>query len=147
TIDTTAAVESAPDLATASDSGKSNSDDLTNVTSPTLTGTVTDLNGVHTVASKNGTTPLGFATVDHVAGTWSFTVPTTLVDGIHSLTAPATDNALTLHAALPIFTIDTTAAVESAPDLATASDSGKSNSDDLTNVTSPTLTGTVTDLN
>src|SRR5438874_1585095 len=110
------------------------------------TGRKTNINGVDTVEIKDGATSLGFATADHATCTLSLHDALPIFDGIHSLTALATDNAGNTSSASLSVTIDTTAAVESAPDLATASDSGKSNSDDLTNVTSPTLTGTVTDL-
>ena len=141
TIDTAAPVApSAPDLAPGSDSGASNSDNVTNVTAPVFTGTA-EANA--TVTLFDGATVVGAGQAD-AAGLWSVTT-SALADGVHAITAQATDfagNVGTPSAALAV-TIDTTApVVPSAPDLAAASDSGPSNTDNTTNVTAPTFTGT-----
>ena len=65
------------------------------------------------------------------------------MDGVYTLTAVQTDlagNVSAASAGLRV-TVDSAAAAPSAPGLAPTSDSGASNSDDLTNVTTPTLTG------
>src|SRR4029077_8992229 len=55
-----------------------------------LSGAVSDANGVSSVQVYDGATLLGSATVS--SGNWSYTTPA-LVDGNHSFTAKATDNA------------------------------------------------------
>ena len=77
-------------------------------------------------------------------GTWTIT-STTLSDGVHSMTTRATDAAGNVSAPSPAtsLTIDTLPPVTSAPDLTAASDSGTSNSDNVTKIVSPTVfTGT-----
>ena len=55
-----------------------------------LSGTVSDANGVSSVQIYDGATLLGLATVS--SGNWSYTTAA-LLDGSHSFTAKATDNA------------------------------------------------------
>ena len=142
-LDTTA--PSAPTglaLATASDSGSSNSDRITKITTPVITGTC-EANANVTLFDTDGTTVLGTTTADG-SGNWSIT-SSTLSDGSHTLTAKATDKAGNTGVAssgLQV-NIDTTApAKPGTPVLAAASDSGASNSDGITSVTTPTLSGT-----
>ena len=105
----------------------------------TLTGTVTDPNGVSSVHVFDGSTDLGTATIDG-SGNWTF-ITSALSDGPHDFTAKATDNAGNTSAPTPLVTatIDTTAPAGNTPDLIPASDSGASNSDNITDVTSPTF--------
>ena len=111
---------------------------LTNDNTLALSGTVSDANGVTSVQIYDGATLLGTATVS--AGTWSFTTAG-LVDGNHSFTAKATDAAgNTTTTAAVTATVDTTASTGGTPDLVAASDSGSSNSDNITGITSPTFT-------
>jgi hypothetical protein len=142
TVDTTAAAPSVPDLAAASDSGASDTDNITSDTTPTVTGTA---EAGSIVEVFDGVTSLGTTTADG-SGNWSFT-SAVLTDGVHNLNARMTDlagNVSAVSASLAI-TIDSAApAAPSAPDLVAASDSGSSNSDNLTNDTTPTLTGTAT---
>jgi VCBS repeat-containing protein len=142
TIDTAApAAPSVPDLTDASDTGSSNTDNLTKNTSPIFTGTTEP--GA-TVTLLEGTTSRGTGVADS-SGVWNITVNTVLATGTHSFSARATDvagNTGATSGALTI-TIDTTPpAAPGTPDLATASDSGSSSTDNLTNVTTPTFTGT-----
>ncbi|MBX3656917.1 MAG: hypothetical protein KF740_00630 [Ramlibacter sp.] len=89
-LDTTApAAPSTPDLATASDSGSSSTDNITNVTTPTITGTA-EAGALVTLYDTDGTTVLGTATA--TGGNWSI-VTTALGQGAHTLTAKATDAA------------------------------------------------------
>jgi probable HAF family extracellular repeat protein len=83
------AAPSAPDLAPASDSGVSNSDNVTNHLSLALTGTA---EAGSKVTLYRGTTIAGTATADAVNGNWTIgdTVPT---GGVYSYTATATDAA------------------------------------------------------
>ncbi|WP_417068916.1 Ig-like domain-containing protein [Niveibacterium terrae] len=139
TVDTTAPATPVLALSPASDSGASNTDRLTNVTTPTLTGTA---EAGSSVTLYEGSAVLGTATADG-SGNWSIT-SSTLTDGSHSLTARASDaagNASGVSSVLSV-TVDTSA--PSAPTLVLdpASDSGSSSSDRITNVTTPTLTGT-----
>src|SRR5207253_2673746 len=128
-----------------SDSGSSHTDNLTNVTTPLLTGTVSDLHGVDTVEIKDGSVSLGFATI--AAGARSSTPTTPLAEGTHSLTAVATDNAgnVVSSSALGVI-VDALAAFATRRSSDLGSDSGSSHTDNLTNVTTPLLTGTVSDL-
>jgi hypothetical protein len=120
-----------PDLQDASDSGESNTDNYTNVTSAAFTvaglvngATVDLLRNLQVVASVTASGP-------------SMTLSDSgLTDNTYSYTAQQTVNGLTskLSTALSV-TIDTTPPVApTAPDLQAASDSGSSNTDNLTNL-------------
>lgn len=90
TKDTTPpATPSTPSLAAGSDSGASSTDNITNVTTPTLVGTA-EANS--TVTVYDGATALGVAAVSS-GGSWSFTVPSALANGVHKFTVTATDAA------------------------------------------------------
>ncbi|EPJ75783.1 Fibronectin type III domain protein [Pseudomonas sp. CFII64] len=96
-IDTTAPpAPSTPNLLAASDSGSSNSDKLTNVTTPSFTGTA-QANATVKLFDTNGTTELGTTTADG-SGNWILT-SNTLSPGLHSITAKATDAAGNVSAA------------------------------------------------
>ena len=141
TIDTQAPVApSAPDLIAASDSGISSTDNITNVTTPTFTGTA---EAGATVRLYNGTTLVGTGLADG-SGNWSIAT-SVLSNGAHVITAKATDtagNTSIASSALSV-TIDASApGAPSKPDLTAASDSGTSSTDNLTNVATPTFTGT-----
>ncbi|MEO6593742.1 MAG: Ig-like domain-containing protein, partial [Planctomycetota bacterium] len=130
---------SAPDLIAASDSGSSSTDNITNVTAPTFSGTA---EAGSTVKIYDGGTLVGTGTA--TGGNYSITT-SALIPGVHSITATATDAAGNVSAASSglSVTIDTTApSAPSAPDLIAASDSGSSSTDNITNDKSPTLTGT-----
>ena len=132
---------SAPDLDAGSDSGSSQTDDITNVTTPTLTGTA-EVGSTVTLYDTDGTTVLDSATA--TGGSWSITSPV-LSEGSHTLRAKAVDaagNESVLSSGLTV-TIDTTLpAAPAVPALDSGSDTGSSNSDNLTNATSLTFTGT-----
>ncbi len=134
------AAPSAPDLNSASDSGLSFTDNITNVSTPTFTGTA-EANSTITLYGTDGK-GLGTTQADG-SGLWSITSKA-LGSGTHTLTAKATDavgNTSAESAGLAV-TIDTTApAAPGTPDLAAGSDSGMSSSDDITNVNAPTFTG------
>ena len=143
TIDTTApATPPAPILTASSDSGISSSDRITNVTTPTFTGSAEP---AATVTLYNSTTAVGTATATG-AGTYSVT-SSALTDGAKTITIKATDVAgnISASSASVVVTIDTVAPVKTGtPVLPAASDSGRSSSDKITNVTTPTITGTTT---
>ena len=142
-VDTTApAAPSTPSVTAGTDTGASSSDAITANTTPVFTGNA-EANSTVTLYDTDGTTTLGSTTASG-AGAWSLT-SSTLSQGSHTVTAKATDTAGNVSAASAgrVVTIDTTApAAPSAPVLSTVSDSGSSNSDRITNVTTPVLTGT-----
>jgi hypothetical protein len=78
-----------PDLADASDSGISSSDDTTNVTTPTFTGTAEPGS---TVKLFDGATQIGSVTAAAGTGIWQI-ISTALSNGPHTITATATDPA------------------------------------------------------
>jgi DNA-binding protein len=97
---------STPDLAEGSDSGSSSTDNITNNTTPTLTGTA---EAGSTVTLYAGITPLGSATA--TGGDWSITAGPALSEGSYTLTAIAVDaagNESAVSSGLSV-TIDTTA--------------------------------------
>lgn len=130
---------SMPDLDALSVTGASDTDDITFVNKPRLSGTA--LAGA-TVELFDGATSLG-TTVADGAGDWSIGVDP-LADGVHSITATATVGAETSVASGALsLTIDTVApAFPSVPDLVAASDSGDSSTDDITNDNTPAFDGT-----
>lgn len=139
TFDFTApAAPTALDLAQASDSGRSDSDDLTNVRTPIINGTAENL---ASIALSNGATPVATTTSN---GTWSVAT-SSLPEGNVSLTATATDvagNTSSASTAL-LIEIDITAPVApGTPDLLAASDSGISDTDNITADNTPTFSGT-----
>ncbi|WP_337879466.1 DUF4347 domain-containing protein, partial [Rheinheimera sp.] len=131
---------SAPDLAAGSDTGTSSTDNITNDTTPTLTGTAET--GSTVTLYRDGSVALDSATAS--GGSWSITSPA-LSEGSYTLTAKAVDaagNESVASAGLAL-TIDTTApAAPAAPTLDAGSDTGSSNSDQLTKASSLDFTGT-----
>lgn len=128
------------DLQAASDTGVSITDNLTADTTPTITGTAEANATVTLTSDRNGM--VGTATAN-ATGLWTITT-SGLSEGVHSLTATATDatgNISATSSALAI-TIDVTALAPSAPDLTAATDTGTSNTDNVTSDTTPTLAGT-----
>ncbi|MBN4049960.1 hypothetical protein JYT84_00870, partial [bacterium AH-315-M10] len=139
TIDTAApAAPSTPDLVAGSDSGSSDTDDLTSDSTPTFSGTAEA--GATLELFSDG---VSLGTTTATGGTWTLTSPT-LAIGTHSITATATDtagNVSALSSGLPV-TIDIVAAnPPPPPDLATESDTGISNSDNITGLDVITLRG------
>src|SRR5690606_18947146 len=142
TVDLTdPASPTSPDLSSDDDSGASNTDNITNVTSNlTISGTA---EGNATIELFNGINLLG-TTIAEDGGAW--TVDMTRTEGSYSITAIAIDisgNTSPASSALAL-TIDTTPPnIPGTPDLAAADDSGISNTDNITNVTSNlTISGT-----
>jgi gliding motility-associated-like protein len=110
------AAPSAPVLATASDSGVSGSDNITNVTTPVFTGTA-EAGSTVTLYDTDGTTVIGTGIA--TGGNWSITA-STLAPGVHTVTAKATDpagNVSPVSTGLAV-TIDTTIPVISSIALA-----------------------------
>ena len=150
TLNTTAPTGGTPVLTAASDSGTSQSDDITDVTAPTFTVAL----GSTVVAGDTVQLLLGGSALAHpvthtitaadiTAGSVSLTVTAGDLgaDGIKQISAQLGDafgNSSTT-AALTI-TLDTTAPTGGTPALTTASDSGTSHTDGITDVTAPTFT-------
>jgi VCBS repeat-containing protein len=111
------AAPSAPDLASASDSGTFDTDNITRTTTPTFTGSAEDGATVN-LYDTDGVTLLGSAVA--AGGLWSITT-SVLAEGDHTVTATATDavgNVGVASAGLTV-TIDTTPpAAPAAPALA-----------------------------
>ncbi|MCT4610093.1 MAG: Ig-like domain-containing protein, partial [Pelagimonas sp.] len=114
-------------------------DGITSDNSPTLSGTG-EPNA--TVEVFRDGVSIGTQTVNS-SGSWSMVV-TTLTDGTYDFSAQLTDAAGNTSARSSDFavTVDTSIALLGAPDLLAASDSGASDSDDITRETTPTFTGT-----
>lgn len=142
-IDTTApAAPSAPVLAALSDTGSSNSDRVTNDTTPTFGGAPGSVEGGATVRlyDTDGVTLIASANAG-VDGSWT-AAASALSEGVHSITVRATDAAGNMSAvsAGTTVTIDSTApAAPSAPDLLVSSDTGTSNSDNITSDRTPSF--------
>ena len=144
-IDTTPpATFLAPDLAASSDTGASSSDNLTSDTTPriTLVGVPADAESATVTLTSSAGPTQTLAAVRDANGRWTVDVTTALADGVWSVTAQGTDAAGNVGSASPALaiTVLTTAPLPPAvPDLVASSDSGYLDSDDITNVTSPTF--------
>ena len=150
TLNTTAPTGGTPVLTAASNSGTSQSDDITDVTAPSFTVAL----GSTVVAGDTVQLLLGGSALAHpvthtitatdiTAGSVSLTVTAGDLgaDGTKQISAQLSDafgNSSTT-AALTI-TLDTTAPTGGTPVLTTASDSGTSHTDGITDVTAPTFT-------
>jgi hypothetical protein len=120
-------------LAPASDSGTPG-DGITNVTTPTFTGTGAAGDTIR-VTLPGGTI---LTTTVTAGGLWSVTPASALAAGANTVSVTATD--IAGNVAGPVsysFTIDTTAAAPSVPDLTAASDLGSSSTDNITNDDTP----------
>ncbi|WP_145519539.1 Ig-like domain-containing protein [Yersinia mollaretii] len=135
-IDTTLAAPAIA-LVAGQDTGSSNSDQLTNINTPIFSLT-TDPD-VETLMVKVGSDLWVAATRGNVAGEWSYTPPTLLPDGKHTLTVQATDKAGNKADSSLTFTVDTTLAAPIIT-LATGQDTGSSSDDNLSNKKRPQFT-------
>jgi hypothetical protein len=140
TIDITPpAAPGTPDMTAATDTGASNSDELTNNQTPQFE--VTCENGAYVQLYTNSPAP-GTATGSAVQCSGSLVTLTaaTLAEGPHSITARQTDlagNQSVASGALAV-TIDITPpAIPGIPDMTAATDTGSSNSDNITNNQTP----------
>ncbi len=120
--------------------GTSGNGALTNANKPTFTGTTIPGGIINFYA---GSTLLGTATATSDHGVWSLTSSVTLTDGSYAATATVTDYVGNVSAASSPFqfTLDSTA--PSLPAILSISpDTGVSNTDGITNVNTPTFSGT-----
>lgn len=141
-IDTVAPdAPNAPDLLAASDTGESDTDNVTSDNTPTFIGS----GGVagHTVTILANGSAVGSALVAG-GGSWSVTT-SPLADNSYSITARYTDLAgnqsLDSAALNPVVINTESLSRPSAPDLDAASDTGSSNSDNITSDNTPTFVG------
>ena len=102
TIDTGISAPGTPDLATASDTGSSSSDNITSDTTPTMNGTAEANSTVTVTSSVDGS--LGSTTADG-SGNWTLTPSTAMTEGSHTITASATDVAGNISTASPALAI------------------------------------------
>jgi outer membrane protein OmpA-like peptidoglycan-associated protein len=131
---------STPDLTPTSDTGRSNSDNITNDTTPEITIPGATTGDVVTVSATNGTSTV---TCTYTVGVATGCSLPTLSDGTWTVSASITDaagNTGSASGSLSI-TIDSVApATSSSADLLPNSDTGTSDSDNLTNDTTPSFT-------
>jgi hypothetical protein len=140
-IDTVApAAPPRPDLEAASDTGVSDTDNITRINAPTFTGEaeigVTVKLFIDDVQKGSG--------ISDSSGNYRIKAGS-IADGIHNVTVQASDFVGNVGAASPSLklTIDTAAPVApSTPDLLTTADTGLSNTDNYTKTSTPTLRGT-----
>ena len=152
TIDTTL-VAPTIDLATSSDSGMSDLDNVTNINAPTFSGTGDVGNQVTLFANGVivGTGFVGSDLTDFVPGNgrgaWEITIDP-LDDGIYDVLAHIEDAAGNFERSDPMqIEIDTLVPNTPHLDLVTASDTGHGIQDNITNDTTPTFTFTTEDPN
>jgi cyclophilin family peptidyl-prolyl cis-trans isomerase len=141
TVKTVIVAPTAFALAAASDSGPSNSDRVTNVTSPAFTGTAEPGSSVSLFI--NGKRAVGTAVADPVSGAFTV-VSSALRPGAYRVSAVAVDAAgnRSQPTAPLSLVLDTAIAAPRGIDLVAASDTGTSNRDNRTSLTTPTFTGT-----
>jgi hypothetical protein len=131
------------------DTGSNNSDKITNTA--TVTGKVTDASPIATLKAGFDSTLaanwLNVTTSLQADGTFTFTPAQlnqiyggTLTDGTHTLHLSATDNKGNQSSFDYTFTLDTSITTPSLQ-LAVTSDTGASNSDKITKLNTPTITG------
>ncbi len=139
TIDSSVPVLPTIDLVAASDTGVSSTDNITADNTPTLSGTAE----AGTVVNVFDDTTRLHTTTASADGKWNVTTAP-LSEGVHSLTAQSTDKAgNTSESSLTLeVTTDTVAPDVPTIDLAASSDSGASDTDNVTNDARPTLSGT-----
>ena len=138
TFDTVIATTSLPDLAAVDDTGISNTDNITSLTSGlTISGTADPDSSVQLQLYVDGIangTPL-----TATSGTWGKNIALPVQAVAYSITATATDSAGNISTSLPLnLTISSGAipvTIPSIPDLMAVDDSGVSNTDNITNVT------------
>jgi subtilisin-like proprotein convertase family protein len=152
-IDTTAPTIATPDLTDPTDAGRPrpprNTDDITNVPLPAFQGTVEAFALVQIFAQLAGQTPpapavlIGQGQAD-ATGAYVVTATVPLTDGVYNITAQETDvagNTGPMSGPL-VVTIDLAPPPPISPDLEDPSDTGVSNTDNLTGIDQPSFVGT-----
>ncbi|MCE0557887.1 tandem-95 repeat protein [Motilimonas sp. E26] len=135
---------STPDLDSASDYGPSNTDNITNDTTPTLSGSAESGATVKLYSSQVGSGNTVIGSTVATGGNWQITTAALTSGLTHAITAEATDsvnNVSGRSSALNV-TIDTQSPnASSTPDMTSSTDNGSSNTDNITSDTTPTFTG------
>ena len=129
---------STPTLSSSSDSGAAG-DGITNITTPTITGTA-EANAIVKLYDTDGVTEIGTTTANS-SGIWSIT-SSALSEGVHTLKATQTDannNTSGLSVGLSL-TIDTLAAAPTTMAVSAGSDSG-TKGDGISASSTPVITG------
>ena len=138
---------SGPDLDAGSDLGPSTTDNLTNVTTPTFTGTVTPSTGtVNLYAEKDGGAPSLVASVTTASdGSYTISPTTALSSGSYQFYVTIENDAGDTSGNSPPLnvTIQTTPQAPTAPTLKPETDLGFSNSDNITSDSTPSIIGTI----
>ncbi|NRA69546.1 MAG: Ig-like domain repeat protein, partial [Gammaproteobacteria bacterium] len=124
-------------LATASDTGHYNDDQITNETMPTFSGTAEAGAKIALVIAE-----VRYETVALTNGSWSITVGTELADGQQNYQVTSTDIAGNEATANGFIIIDTTTPTNVTGGLDSASDTGLSSTDNITNEMNPSFSGT-----
>ena len=147
TISPPSTPSSGPDLDAGSDAGPSNTDNLTNVTTPTFTGTVSPSTGtVYLYAEKDGGSPSIVASVTTASdGSYTISPTSALTSGdyvfyvrIENAAGDTSGNSPPLSV-----TVQTTPQAPVIPTLKAETDLGISSSDNITSDNTPSITGTV----
>lgn len=145
TVDTSATAPNQPDLAAGSDTGASDSDNITQTANPTIQGGGAEVGAVVHVLDDGVT--IGSATATGT-GSWSFTFTTSLSEGTNAITVTQTDlagNTSAASTALNVVIDNTAPTALAAPDLLAVSDTGISSTDNITSSLTQQLTGSATD--
>ncbi|MBN8524581.1 MAG: Ig-like domain repeat protein [Planctomycetes bacterium] len=154
TVDTRKPSVAITGMSSFDDSGRSDTDRITNQPQPRFNGTVSDLgdSGGADLPLAEVTVTRGATTVDSALLTsvdsggsddaWSYTLPAGQPDGSYAIAVVARDLAgnVSLQASAT-FVLDTTAASPTGLHLAAASDTGESASDGITSLRRPVITG------
>ena len=138
-LDTTAPNTTNLNLTANSDSGISNNDKITKISTPTITG----IAEVGSLVQLYSSGQLIGSTTTNTSGNWQITT-NTLTDGVQNLTATVSDVAGNTSAVSTPLTINIDTHAPSGASnlqLTNNSDSGISNNDKITNITTPTITG------
>ncbi len=138
-----------PNMLATSDSGASDSDNVTNINRPTIASNA-EANATVRIYVDGvfvGSTTAGTDFLDGT-GTWTYTLPP-LVDGVHMITTTVQDRAGNVSpTSQPLaIEIDTLAPNTAYLDIADASDTGRSNQDDVIRDNTPDFTATTEDPN
>jgi hypothetical protein len=133
---------STPDLDDASDTGASNSDDISADTTPTFSGSAED--GAR-VTLYDGATATAIGSATAVDGKWQITSEVALQKGSHAITAVALDAAGNAGPASGALTIQllTDGPATTVSGVALSSDSGSAGTDFVTRVAEQTISGTL----
>ena len=129
----------------ASDSGTSSTDGLTKIATPTISGTA-EAGATVTVSYTDASDVVQTLTTTAASdGSWHVDLASALKEGANTVTVTATDAAGNVSSATSVVvTLDTIAPTGLVAHLDTATDSGASHSDGITNNIHPTLSGTGT---